>query len=103
VRISRFEYAVSISAAALLAECGGSQPPIGAPGAMQRASAVTAVRAIHRATPTSSYYQTLHSFGWNSDSYWPVASLINVNGTFFDEAAPIGDVSTLRHRTASQL
>ncbi len=77
-------------AAAMLAGCGGSQPPIGAPGAMPRASAVTAVRAIHHATPASSYYQTLHSFGWDSDGYWPVASLINVNGTFYGTTAAGG-------------
>jgi hypothetical protein len=29
-------FALAISAAALLAGCGGSQPPIGAPGAMPR-------------------------------------------------------------------
>ncbi len=39
MRISRFGYAVSISAAALLAACGGSQPPAGAPGAMPKTSA----------------------------------------------------------------
>jgi hypothetical protein len=33
-------YALSISAAALLAGCGGSQPPIGAPGAMPQSRAI---------------------------------------------------------------
>ena len=80
----------SCVAAAMLAGCGGSQPPIGALGEMPQASAVTAVRAIHHATPTSSYYQTLHSFGWDSDGYWPVASLINVNGTFYGTTAAGG-------------
>jgi hypothetical protein len=32
-------YAFSIAAAALLAACGGSQPPIGAPGAMPQSQA----------------------------------------------------------------
>jgi len=32
--IRRTRFALGISAAALLAGCGGSQPPIGAPGAM---------------------------------------------------------------------
>jgi hypothetical protein len=39
-------YSLSISAAVLLANCGGSQPPIGAPGAMlQRASIANARQA----------------------------------------------------------
>jgi hypothetical protein len=33
-------YAPSISAAALLAGCGGSQPPIGSPGAMPQSPAI---------------------------------------------------------------
>ena len=32
--ISSYRLRLTISAAALLAACGGSQPPIGAPGAM---------------------------------------------------------------------
>lgn len=42
MRTSRFGYAVSISAAALLAACGGSQAPIGALGAMQQTSRIAA-------------------------------------------------------------
>ena len=42
MRISRFGYAVSIGAAALFAGCGGSQPPIGAPGAMPQVPATAA-------------------------------------------------------------
>jgi hypothetical protein len=37
MKISTSRYALSISAVvALLTGCGGSQPPIGAPGTMQR-------------------------------------------------------------------
>jgi hypothetical protein len=40
VRISRFGHAASISAAALLGACGGSQPPTGAPAALPQSSAI---------------------------------------------------------------
>jgi len=39
-RITASGLALSISAAALLAACGGSQPPIGAPGAMPQSRAI---------------------------------------------------------------
>ena len=35
---------ISCVAAAMLAACGGSQPPIGAPGAMPQASAIRSAR-----------------------------------------------------------
>src|ERR1700729_3013592 len=46
-RLGIGRYALAIgAAAALLAGCGGSQPPIGAPGAMQQTSTL-ATRAAH--------------------------------------------------------
>src|ERR1700722_1743881 len=63
--------ALNISAATtLLAGCGGSQPPIGAPGAMSQA-------------PASTGYKSLYSFGKGSDGQQPKAALINVNGTLY--------------------
>jgi hypothetical protein len=42
MKLSDFSrYALTSCAAALLAGCGGSQPPIGAPGAMPQTSALT--------------------------------------------------------------
>lgn len=65
--------ALSLSAAALLAACGGSQPPIGAP-----------VRAGATADgTTSSSYQVLYNFQSGSDGSNPYASLIDVNGTLY--------------------
>lgn len=61
MRIRRFRYALSISAAAtLLAGCGGSQPPIGAPATSAQAS--RADRLTHY-FPTTVSYQVLHRFG----------------------------------------
>jgi uncharacterized repeat protein (TIGR03803 family) len=54
----------------MLAGCGGSQQPIGAPGAMPQSSASTT-------------YKSLYSFGKGSDSQQPKAALIDVNGTFY--------------------
>jgi hypothetical protein len=51
--------------AAMLADCGGSQPPIGAPGALQQSRA------------SSSYgYNTLYSFGKPHDAQEPKAGLM---------------------------
>jgi hypothetical protein len=42
IRIRGFRHALSISATAVLAACGGSRPPIGAPGAMPQTPASVA-------------------------------------------------------------
>lgn len=63
-------------AAALLAGCGGSQPPIGAPGAVSQAPAV-AVRV------DNTKYKVLYSFGGFPDGEFPDASLIDVGGTLY--------------------
>ena len=61
----------SCVAAAMLAGCGGSQPPIGAPGAMPQSRA-------------SSGYTTLYGFGKrSSDGQQPKAGLIELNGTLY--------------------
>jgi uncharacterized repeat protein (TIGR03803 family) len=56
-------------AAALLAGCGGSQPPIGAPGEIARAA--------------STSYKSLYSFGTGSDGQQPKAALTDANGTLY--------------------
>jgi uncharacterized repeat protein (TIGR03803 family) len=67
-------YALSIGAAAvLLAGCGGSQPPIGGPGAMPQ--------VLARA-PRSSY-RVVYSFGALPDGSNPQASLTDVGGTLY--------------------
>jgi uncharacterized repeat protein (TIGR03803 family) len=58
----------------MLAGCGGSQPPIGAPGAMGQTMA-------HRILPTGSF-KMLYRFS-GPDGEQPQAGLINVNGTLY--------------------
>ncbi len=68
---SRFALSIC-AAAAMLAGCGGSQPPIAAPGAMPLGRA------------SSSYgYNTLYSFGKPHDGQQPKAGLIDLNGTLY--------------------
>ena len=72
-RLSRF--VLAMSGAAALAGCGGSQPPIVAPGAMPLGN------AIARA---ASAYRVLHRFnGHRVGGYDPVAPLIDVKGTLY--------------------
>jgi uncharacterized repeat protein (TIGR03803 family) len=69
----RLSRAVSVSAAVvMLAGCGGSQPPIGAPGATLQAA-------------TSSTYTVLHHFNSRSTGpgWDPWASLLDANGTLY--------------------
>jgi len=68
----------SCVAAAMLAGCGGSQPPIAAP------ESAAAVRTIsHSIGAASSSYQLLYSFGGGSDGATPYAGLINVHGMLY--------------------
>lgn len=62
----------------LLTACGGSQPPIGAPGPM--AQSINSVRPI----VATSTYKLLYSFGSGSgDGETPMAGLLDVNGTLY--------------------
>ncbi len=73
----------------MLAGCGGSEPPIGAPAAIARSPDVTPARAIasHIRTASSSY-QVLHSFGSSaSDGESPYAALLDLNGTLYGTTA----------------
>jgi uncharacterized repeat protein (TIGR03803 family) len=74
------------AAAALLAGCGGAQPPIGAPGAMpQRRPPVT------RADSTN--YTIVYSFAGSPDGAKPTASLIDVGGKLYGTTSE-GGLST---------
>jgi len=75
----------SCVAAAMLAGCGGSQPPIGALGAMPQAPAIAQARAIVRhIRTTSSSYRLVYSFaGGTGDGSYPYAGLIIVKGTLY--------------------
>lgn len=67
------QFALTISlAAALLVGCGGSQPPISAPYAMQQNYA-----------KAPSTYQVLYSFAGRPDAAEPLAGLVDVNGTLY--------------------
>jgi uncharacterized repeat protein (TIGR03803 family) len=70
-------YALSISvAAALLAACGGPQPPIGAPGATAQSRA-----PVPHGDGWN--YTVLYSFGASPDGDAPRASLVDVGGTLY--------------------
>jgi uncharacterized repeat protein (TIGR03803 family) len=70
-------YVVSFGAiAALLAGCGGLQPPIGAPGVMRQTHALGA-------RGKSTNYKVLYRFHGKPDASLPYASLIDVNGTLY--------------------
>ena len=73
-------------AVALLSGCGGSQPPIGAPGAMPGASEF----AAHI---SSANYKVLYSFATSPDGSYPTASLIDLGGTLYGTTAGGGSNS----------
>jgi uncharacterized repeat protein (TIGR03803 family) len=76
----------TIVTAALLAGCGGSQPPLGAPGALSQTSAL--------ATRTDrTHYKVVYSFGTSPDGSYPTASLIDVGGTLYGTTAGGGSNS----------
>ncbi|MGP8099561.1 MAG: choice-of-anchor tandem repeat GloVer-containing protein, partial [Candidatus Cybelea sp.] len=74
-------FALSIGAAALFAGCGGSQPPIGAPGALP----AMAQRPLARVA-----YRVLHSFGSGTDGSSPQASLLYKDGMLYGTTAAGG-------------
>jgi uncharacterized repeat protein (TIGR03803 family) len=72
-----------ILGAAMVSGCGGSQQPM-APGAMLQSHSVAQPRVLaDRARTAQSSYQVLHSFTSKPDGRYPVASLIDVNGTLY--------------------
>jgi uncharacterized repeat protein (TIGR03803 family) len=81
--LSRFALTIS-AAAALLAGCGGPQPPIGAPGAaLQAPPSAPAQVPLHHVLPSPSY-QLLYRFpSYASGGFDPQAPLIDVNGTLY--------------------
>ena len=77
----------TIYAAALLAGCGGSQPPIGAPGTMAQRTAIVAHDG-------STNYEVVYSFsGYPNDAANPFAGLIDVGGTLYGTTAAGGSYS----------
>ena len=71
----------SCAAAALLAGCSGSQPPIGAPGAPAQTAQVT-LTGVHHMTRGS--YRVIHRFGDARErGRNPAGSLIDVNGMLY--------------------
>jgi uncharacterized repeat protein (TIGR03803 family) len=61
---------------AMLAGCGGTQPPMGALGAIPK----TTAESMH----VRPAYSVLYSFkGGTEDGQWPYAGLLNVNGTLY--------------------
>ena len=68
-------------AGALLAGCGGTQPAIGAPGAMPQTPAIASARSgAHR---LSTSYQQLYGFHPAYQGARPEAGLLDVNGTLY--------------------
>jgi uncharacterized repeat protein (TIGR03803 family) len=83
MKLARFGgYTLSVSiATAMLAGCGGSQPPIGAPDAMPQA-----VTTQLQSRNDAHKYRVLFDFGNNVyglDGDGPMAPLIDVNGTLY--------------------
>ena len=69
----------------MLAGCGGSQPPIGAPGAMPQSRNIVSNHTIagDSVEAATSSYHVLYSFGGPPDGGFPEAGLIDVNGTLY--------------------
>jgi uncharacterized repeat protein (TIGR03803 family) len=83
----------SCAAAALLTGCGGSQLPIGAPGAMPVSRPPGALQEVTNSTPLvdvingriaqGSEYQSLYSFRGSPDGAAPVGDLVYVNRALY--------------------
>lgn len=78
---SRCTLSVSV-VATMLAGCGGSQPPIGTPGAMQQALPIAPAHTVARRAQLLQSFRVLHDFGYGSDGV-SADSLINVGGTLY--------------------
>jgi hypothetical protein len=80
-------YVLSMAGAmATLAGCGGSQPPLGSPGAMPQTMRIAPTHGVAEDVAPLSYH-VLHSFGGGSDGQDPYANLIDVNGTLYGTTA----------------
>jgi uncharacterized repeat protein (TIGR03803 family) len=76
--------ALSISAAAaLLAGCGGSQRPIGAPGVIPQSRAIARTRTVADHVFPASSYRVLHRFKNYINGASPVAGLLEVTGLLY--------------------
>jgi uncharacterized repeat protein (TIGR03803 family) len=80
-------------AGVLLARCGGSQPPISAPGAMPQTSAITT-------GSSSTNYKVVYSFGGGSDGSNPDAGLVDVGGTLYGTTFAGGSYSCTFYHTS---
>ena len=82
-----FSRRLSISiASAMLAGCGGSQPPISAPGAVPQASTIARARAGAGPVRPAWSHQVLYVFNLqphNDGSGDPLGGLLNVKGTLY--------------------
>jgi uncharacterized repeat protein (TIGR03803 family) len=107
----RYAAALCVAAASMLAGCGGSQPPIGAPAAMQEQARIPAVglnrpaRVLLRRTALRSSYGVLYSFRGAHDGANPGANLISIDGTLYGTTGAGGmggyDYGTVFSVTAS--
>ena len=80
-------FALSVGAATLFASCGGSPPPIGAPGAMQGGLSLPPRAAALRSLSASSY-QVLFRFGHHANPRHDIGGanpegLIEMGGTLY--------------------
>lgn len=74
--------ALSVGVAVLFAGCGGSQPPIVAPGSIMQASGSASSRTgLHRTTTSS--YEVVYRFSRTRDGGRPEGSLLAVNGMLY--------------------
>ena len=76
----------SCVAVAMLAGCGGSQPPIGAPGAMPQSPAFGTVRAAHGLVAASSSFSVVQTFRYGH----PEGALLDVGGTLYGTTVGAG-------------
>jgi uncharacterized repeat protein (TIGR03803 family) len=85
--------------AALLAGCGGSQPPIGAPVTMQAGTIASARSAAH--SLSVSYHQLFRFHQPVIDGSHPNAGLLDVNGTLYGTTANGGGGSGTVYRIST--
>lgn len=110
--INRYTLTIVI-AAATLAGCGSSQPPIGARGAMPQASASTIQHDTSVAQPGTGAYEVLHRFGRHAPHMGggganPQSGLLNVGGTLYGTtsdggSAGLGTVYSINQRGFKKL